>query len=311
MRLFYIDKPECRHIIEITKAVKVIYQMEQEFFPYLLVDFLPNKDQDPGGVIIQAGDTIIRKVWHFEDPEQIKQLREILWDLLHKYHNIKDSMPDGRCTPDPSIQQTNKVTQGWATKVRSLDKDVCCKLIKNVVTKEYIQYLSLHPVYRLSNKDVQTRETCKINRMKECYDNYAPKSDQFKRCRTEVNWLCDNGYPNEVVQKENQMIDEIRKRIYEYLIANDMKVNKHTFDQIISAGMFDHLGNRMKNKSVNLVDVQNAVDDYFISTNGYNLLLENFTVSKESIGAPNYYIGVFCVLILIFLFFCVIRLKSI
>lgn len=303
MRLFYIDKPKCRHIIEITKAVKVIYQMEQEFFPYLMVDFLPNKNDEAGGVIIQAGDTIIRKEWHFEDPngEEVKELRKILWKLLHEHHDIKDIMPEGSCSPDPKIQQTNKVVQGWATKIKSLDKDVCCKMLKNIVTSEYVRYMSLHPVYRLSNKDVQTRETCKINRMKECYDNYPSNTDQFNRCQTEVHWLCDNGYPNKTVEQSNKVIDEVRQRIFDYLIKNGMKVNKNLFDQIISAGMFDNLGNRMRNKSVNLVDVQVAVDGYLNDSNGYAILFENFSDSPIKKSFNYYYLCLFVVIILFIL----------
>ena len=93
MRLFFIDSPKCRDISQITKVVAVIYQLEQEFAPYLVVEFLPNHDQaDGGGIILQAGDEIINKPFIYSDENretELEQTRQLIWYFLKKYHNIK------------------------------------------------------------------------------------------------------------------------------------------------------------------------------------------------------------------------------
>lgn len=63
MKLLYIDKPECRSITDIIPAIKSVYQLEQEFAPYLIVDFIPNKNNIDDGIIIYAGNEIIKKIF--------------------------------------------------------------------------------------------------------------------------------------------------------------------------------------------------------------------------------------------------------
>lgn len=285
MRLFLIDKPECRHISDIMPGIKAVYQMEQEFSPYLTVDFLPNNNNDPGGVIIQVGDEVIRKYYTFEDSDDIKKLREDLWILVRKYHNPIDITNKEGCIKDFRQTPTFNVVQGWQNAKRS-KADVCCKVIIEMISDEFADYMIKHWVYRDPTEDIQNRDICKQIRSKECGDNYAPNSPQFRRCIREVNWLCNNGYPednNKRVNNVNKMVKDLRIKIYNYLDKNDMKVDKRTFDNIITAGLFDYVGNRMGNKSRNMYDVKNTIRDSLYEKNIYLKLIEDF--NSENINS--------------------------
>src|SRR3990170_5160247 len=124
MRLWYIDKPECRHISEIMHGIKAVYQMEQEFFPYLSVDFLPNKDNEPTGILLQAGKEFIRKNYTFDSKDDINKLRNLIWKYLLKYHGKKiiDITKNG-CLKDFRQTDRNRVIQGWQNKKRNLAND--------------------------------------------------------------------------------------------------------------------------------------------------------------------------------------------
>jgi len=270
-----------------------IYQLEQEFAPYLFVDFLPNTNNHAGGIILEAGDEVIEKNITFDNPNDMDTMRQLLWKYLLKYHNIRDITDKNGCIKDFSEYTTFKVRQGY--KLNKLTKDRCFKFIRDCISKSYYNYLIKHPVYRLNTNPKIDKNICIKIRSRECWNNYPKNSQLYQRCMDEVNWLCQNGYPNnKVVEIKNNQIKQIRTDLFNYLIKNNMKVNRKMFDKIIDAGLFDHIGNRMGNK-INFKDIQNTVDEYMLYNNYYNNLLEGFDY--------NYNFIYLIVLILIILFY--------
>lgn len=292
MRLFFIDKPECRHISEIVKGVSAVYQMEQEFYPYLVVEFLPNPNGELGGIILQAGDEIIRKNYTFENEKDIDELRNLVWSYLKKYHHIKNLPDNGKFDWKP----TNVVLQGWQEKKRNLKRDICCKIVREAVVKAMIDQKILHWVYRDPTTPHIDRNRCKQLRWEECGSNYPPDSQLFQRCLEEVNWLCNQGYPpkgeklSPITQIQN--IDKLRKKIWQDLDKYNLKVNKQKFDEIISAGLFDDVGNRMGNQSNNLMNLRDTVDRVMWEKDYYSQILEGFDGDSKiegfNINVTNY-----------------------
>jgi len=266
MRLFHIDKPGCHHITELMDGIKAVYQLEQEFYPYLTVEFLPHKDQ-PAGIILLTKTQTIRKNYTFDDPNDINDLRKLIWKYMVEDYNILDITKNGCLTDFREIQQPNIVIQGWQAKKRMKSKEVCCKEIgdgdeevNNKVNTKPIRTFEdqqdalghkpfLHEVYRLDPTDKQNRNICKKVRGGECGDNYPSGSATYKRCMDEVQWLCDNGYPeNKRVDAMNKLVSKTRTDAYNYLKNNNMKVDKLKFDAIADAGLFQDMGNRAGNK---------------------------------------------------------------
>lgn len=277
MKLLYIDKPECRSITDIIPAIKSVYQLEQEFSPYLIVDFLPNKNNIDDGIIIYAGNEIIKKNIHFDKVNDLDEVRKLLWHYLLKYHNIRDITDKKGCIKDFSQYTTFNVIQGWQNKLKNLSKETTYKIIRDTVSYSYYDYLIKHPVYRLdSSGKNMNRDNCKCVRSKECADNYPPNSDLYKICMKEVEWLCNNGYPNKVVEMKDREIKQLRQEIYNSLIKNNMRVDKRLFDKIITAGLFDHVGNRLGNKSMNFLDVKDNVDTILRQNDYYLQMVEGY-----------------------------------
>lgn len=315
MRLFYIDKPECRHITEIMPGIKATYQMEAEFEPYLVVDFLPNKNNEPEGIILEAGNEVIRRNYSFDKPEDIDDLRNLIWKYLRKYHDEpsknpwdpklsmmppKDIAIDG-CIKDFREAPTNVVIQGWQAKKRSMREDVCCKIVKEMVVKAFKDQEIKHWVYRVNTNNQLDRESCKKTRFEECGNNYPPNSELFNRCVKEVEWLCNNGYPvNRLTKQLDDYMVKLRKDIHKRLMDNDLKVDKKLFDEIITAGLFDEVGNRMGNASTNMMELDDNVDRVMWEKGYYTQLIEGFRKENEQIWDKKPKVYLWMVLIVIF-----------
>lgn len=281
MRLFFIDKPECRHISEIVKGVSVIYQMEEEFYPYLVVDFLPNKTGKPGGVIIQAGQEIIRKNYTFENPKDEKELRSLLWKLVRKYHNPKDitETKNGKtCIKDFRKTETNNVIQGWQAKKRNMRNGVCCRVVSDTISKDLTDFFIKHWAYRDPTTPKLNRKTCKKIRFEECGNNYPPGTHDFDRCVKEVNWLCDRGYSGGLNRKKamDEFVKKTKVKLYKELDKNNLRVNKRLFDELITAGLFEHVGNRMGNRAINNDNVQDTLNRTLWEKQHYLNTIEDF-----------------------------------
>jgi hypothetical protein len=265
------------------KGVSAVYQMEQEFYPYLVVEFLPNHGDEPGGIILQAGDEIIRKNFTFEKEDDINELRAMLWNYMKKYHKVTNLKDNGRFDWKP----TNQVLQGWNEKIRNMKKDVCCKIIREAIVQSYTDQIIKHWVYRTDTTPHINRQRCKSLRFEECDNNYPPESALHHRCRREVEWLCDKGYEakGEQLTAATKIKDlgKIRKDILDYLLKYNLKVNKQKFDEIISVGLFDDIGNRAGNKSNDLMKLRDDVDRVMWQKDYYTQLVEGFDDTTEAI----------------------------
>lgn len=310
LRLFHVDAGHCRYTKDIVPGIFACSQIEMEFAPYVSLGYMPYRSDVPGGVILQTKKRTIRKNYDFS-PKTIKQdtedLRKMIWYYLRQDHNITDITDVNGCLIDFRKYKPNNVIQGWQAKKRELKKDKCCKLVLDNLTSEIVKHNILHEVYRLSGKDKQNRNICKKVRGEECGNNYAPNSDTYDLCMNEVNWLCNNGYPkNKLVEKASDIAKQIREKIYRDLVKSNMKVNKRKFDELISAGLFQDLGNRMGNKVANYENVKSSLDNIMDEKGYYLSLIEGFEeeqkVDKKTNGFGDYGILVIVLMILILIY---------
>ena len=96
----------------------------------------------------------------------------------------------------------------------------------------------------------------------------------------EVEWLCTKGYPeNKKTEKVSDENLELRKKILKILQDQGFKVNKQQVDMIITAGLFDHIGNRMGNKAAREMKLPNTFNQvvwdqayYTDAIEGYGLI---------------------------------------
>lgn len=233
IRLFYTSKHGCHNIQEITKAVMAVYQLQEEFYPYLTVNFLPNKNNQKGGVVLQTPEKIIKRYYHFDNKYDIINLRKIIWDLINNKKNIKD------ITKNKYTNETMKfnIIQGWQNKKKKLTDNLCCKVIKQDTNNELNNKIK-HEIYKLADNEF-TKKSCKEVRYKECADNYPINSQLYKLCKSEVNWLCNNGYPiNKVKEFNNKIINDSRNELVKK-IQNNKYIDKKIYDDLIFAG-FEH-----------------------------------------------------------------------
>lgn len=279
MRLIHIDGPRCKHITEIMPGIMATYQLEQEFYPYLNIDFR-HSDTHPTGIILETKHGNIEKPYTFHNKKDIDELRTLIWTELAKERKIKDITKNG-CLVDFQDYNPNKVIQGWQAKKRDLEKQRCCKLVIDKLVKDVMATNILHEVYKLSTVDKQDKKICKQVRFQICAENYPARTAQFDRCIQENEWLCNNGFPNKTVNKMNEYVAKIRKDLYKYLNDNNLKVNKKKFDEIIDAGLFNDLGNRMGNKVADDKNVRQTLETIFTEKDYYLQLVEGFDDAKK------------------------------
>ena len=273
MRLFYIGSGVCQHITEIMPGVKAVYQMEQEFAPYLFIEFLPFREKEQEGIILQTKNETIRKNYTFKDKKDIDDLRNLIWHYLRKERHIKNTENEN----DFRQLNPNHVTQGWQAKKKLSKEDMCCKIISDALVSEKTKTNILHEVYRLNTKGREDKNLCKKLRWGDCGDNFPPNTPTFKRCIDEVNWLCNKGYgPDSPRNKMNELVKKVRTNLYKYLSENGTFVDKAKFDEIIDAGMFTDLGNRMNNDYANIPNVKVNIDKILNERGFYLHVKEGF-----------------------------------
>lgn len=277
MRLFHISDPKCQHITELMPAIKIIYQMEQEFAPYLTVEFIPN-GRDPSqkpGIILIAGNERIRKYYTFKKKEDTVSLRKLLWKYLRKYHNVKDiTRKDSICIKDFNKHGNAKVIQGWQNKKshsgindKNVNPTTCCKIIPNRVGMNEFEKSMLHEEYRLDNRDIQNKNICKKVRHDRCWKDFAYNTPQYIRCIDENNWICENGYPinndrykiNNKVNKIDKVLlgerNDIKNDVIRRLEENNGKADRKLVDDIYLGGLFPNKNQFCTNEGVNLSDM--------------------------------------------------------
>jgi hypothetical protein len=285
-------------------GIFAVSNMESEFHPYLSISYLEHRDGQPSGVILQTKKRIIRKNYDFSESsikKDLEDLRMMIWHYLVKDNNITDITDVNGCLKDFRRYEPNHVVQGWQARKRLSETDKCCKFIIDNLTDEVLRHNILREEYRLSGEDKQDRNICKKVRGEECGNNYPPNTPSYDRCMREVNWLCNIGYPvNKIVQKHSEIAKKIRTKLYHDLVKSNMKVNKKKFDEIIDAGLFQDLGNRMGNKVANYKNVRHVLDDMFSEKNYYLDLIENFNNKPQQTNVNvNFYILLIIILIVL------------
>ena len=318
LRLYFIDKRGCHHIMYLMPSIKIAYEMKEKFNPHVLLEFLPEKYNQPEakqGVILQIGDDYIHKNYTFEDPADKQELEGLIWHLLRKYNDIPDHADKDGVLRNFNKGRINTVIQGWKAKKRNFRKDRCCRVITDTITDSFMEHAVLHWWYRDSKQDVQTRDICMKVRGEECGDNYPPNTPTYRRCMREVEWLCRHGYPrNKRTEAVIARREKLKNKILEYLKRNKMKVNKRVLDVILSAGFFERVSNRVGNKyskyqksAANAFPLDNTVDSEYRSVkfavedtmNEYNLydLIEGYDNGNN--GVYQYGLIVMLVVLLI------------
>jgi hypothetical protein len=277
MRLFFISPKGCNHITELMPGISSVYQLEQEFSPYLSVEFIPRTELDPG-IILIAGKEVVKRNYVFNNPNDLIELRKLIWKYVRKIHNPVDVTDSAGCIKNFIPSQTSQVIQGFQNKKKQMKGSVCCK---DLFINEYINASNtshdtlmhnrvLHDAYKLSTLDNTTRHTCKTTRFKECGDNYPFGTATHNRCVREVSWLCENGYPINV--RANLVLkhrDLVKKQVMDYLKKNNMRANKKTMDTIFASGFFENISNRMGNKAMVYDNVLTTVNDLIGNDHDY------------------------------------------
>lgn len=273
MRLLHFNGKICKHMVEIMPGVKATYQMEQEFHPYLDIEFLTyaQHDEQNSGIILQTKNGNVKRYYDFKNNTDIQDLRDLIWEYLLKEKDIVE-VDETEQNNDRKVKP-NRVIQGWSNIVKEHQDHVYPNIKPPTVSLPKESNLrSLKPVFRLNPNDKQTKTTCKLSRYQECTDNYQRKSAEFDRCIAEVNWVCENGYPNNKLNKHNAYANNIWANIHDDLVQSGGYVNKQQFDNIIDAGLFYDTGLRSGNKVANYRKL-NQIENFGNDSINYKSLL--------------------------------------
>jgi hypothetical protein len=194
MKLSHFNDKICKNITEIMPSIKAVYQMEQEFHPYLDINFLTNiqHNEKYTGIILQTKNETIKEYSDFNTKQDVDNLRDLIWKYLLKEKSIKQV--DISEQNNDRLVKPNRVIQGWANIVKE-HKDHVFPPISEL----YLPLPKYNPIFIKNPDDIQTRKTCKEMRYQECTDNYVPHTYEFGRCMDEVNLLCNTAYPNEYI----------------------------------------------------------------------------------------------------------------
>lgn len=262
MRLLHFDGKTCKHTTDIMPGVKAVYQMEQEFSPYLDIAFMSNDEHEElySGIVLQTKNGIFKKYYNFMDKADIEELRELIWKYLLKEVDIKD-ITVGGCLKDFRKTDTFRVGRTWRDAVKEHKRHI----YPNIKFQKSCNGMPDmdHDVYRLNSNDKFTKDKCRLMRMKECYDNYLDGTYTFDICKTEVDWLCNHADVDmSKVQKERARVGEVLKK-------NNMFVSKKEFDDAIDVGFFYSDGRRAGNFES---DYKRGMDD----DEYYQSLVEDF-----------------------------------
>lgn len=293
IRLFHIDSGSYKTIMDITRGVFAVSQIEQEFAPYIALNYLPFRPGAEGGIILVTDKHTIRKKYDFSEESvksDIEDMRKIIWTILNNEANIKNIADEHGCLINMKGYTTFKVIDSWKQKLEQLKHNKCCKFIVDNIASSVVRFNILHDMYRLSHKDEQTREICKKVRGEECSNNFPPRSANFAVCISEVEQLCNAGYPvNGLARSQEELIQQVRNDLMEKLRKANYKVDKRLFDEIITAGLFSNLGERLRNDGVNLDKVKGALDDMFMENGDYQKMINYAQIERfEGFEGQNY-----------------------
>lgn len=246
----------------------------------------------------------------------ILQKNNVIQGWQNKLRNLRGNRndTDNTCCKNTHIKPKRNIVQEWAyrTNNNNYKENPMCQVVRDMVADGFMEFIVKHEVYKNVGADRIDRNLCKKIRWGECNDNYPVGTAQHQICVKEVDWLCNQGYSSskgDEINIKDKIVQDTRKRIYDYLNKNNLKVNKAMFDDIITAGLFDDLGNRMGNKSTNIMHIRDNVDNLMREKDYYLQLVENFdgTDTETKKSDKNVAYGVFW--IVVFLLMIVVLYK--
>jgi hypothetical protein len=183
-------------------AIKAIYQMEREFHPYLQVEFLPNNTEREG-IILQTKQGNIRKFYTFNNPNDIDNLRKLIWKYLNQDYPIRDIYDKDSGTYD--LRKTSRSTVIDTYRQAKQQKINNCNSYAPI-TDRYKNNINnfagfKHQSYNL-NKDYDVdRSLCKKIRSMQCDHNFPSNSHANALCKLETEYYCNKRYPIKPLDK--------------------------------------------------------------------------------------------------------------
>jgi hypothetical protein len=181
MRLIHIDNPnKCSHISDIMPSIKAIYQLEQEFKPYLNILFVSNKNPKQNQkIILQTKNENIHREFTFKNKYEIQILRDLIWENLVKEQKIID------------ITEPKNFNKRGTFKVYDSYKK----------SKENRQNYNYTPI----KVETYTKQT-KINPTHQIF-NLRDNTLNYNQCMKQYDQLCKNNYRQdtyEICKLENE-----------------------------------------------------------------------------------------------------------
>jgi hypothetical protein len=188
-------------------SIKAIYQMEQEFNPYLQVEFIPNNTQREG-IILQTKRGNIRRYYTFQNPNDIKELRKLIWDNLIIDYQVKDIYNKDNLTIDyrkigkfKVIDSYQKAKQSKANNNKYHPINDYYKENKNRIEGVKHQVYNVDSTYNITNC-----EQCKKVRMMQCDHNFPSQSHTNALCKLETEYYCHKRYPKNLKKAPSKKI---------------------------------------------------------------------------------------------------------
>jgi len=219
MIIYHIAPAACMYKFNEMPSIKAVYQMEQEFAPYLEVKFLPKSyDKYSHGIILQANDNFIYRPYTFNNTTDIDNLRDLIWSQLVKTHKITNIADNKGCLHNFYQQNPNIVVQGYPA-ARQLHIDHCNAIDRNLTNPprklKPLDPRIMHEVFRLntSNDNIGIHN-CQRVHSQECKDNFPPHTWMHEMCLNEVAKQCDNTYSQLNI---NAFVDRVRYDLYQRL----------------------------------------------------------------------------------------------
>lgn len=273
IRLFFIDSGECKTIKDITRGVFAVSEIEQFFFPYVSLNYLPFRPGVKGGIILVTNMNTISRTYDFSEEsvaKDIEDMKKVIWEIIEKEGKIKNK----DITDVIPGYTTFGVINSWKQKLKELEKNKCCKLITGSLNETLSNNTLENDFLRLSSKDEQTEKICKQVRGQDCLDNF--RGANLAVCLSETENLCKIGYPeNKVVNKQAEFVTKVRNNLMERLKKNNYLVDKRLFDDMVRAGMLSNIGEKIRNANTNIRLVKGVSADKFrienFGNNSYNV----------------------------------------
>jgi len=190
MKLTYIGDPGCYRVSDAISGIFAVAQLEQEYHPYLTLDYLPNRDNKQSRVIINANeDEIIIPVKFDTNPQDIEKVRDAIWSLMKKHYKIKNyddithiPIRSNIVTSGYKNAAKQKSYNSYKTHIKAKGKPESASLNKNKM---------LHEVFKLDNRYNIDKSNCVSVLGQQCDDNYPKGTHTHYKCMNDIKDVCN------------------------------------------------------------------------------------------------------------------------